>query len=233
MKYFLHDSNAFNDEKITQLFIKFGYEGVGLFYTILEKLAQQEKPVLTDVLKHQLKVGKKLNKIWLFMESIELISSNNGETFNEQLLNFSEKYQIKKQKNTERISQWRDNQKVIKNVTRYESVGNTSKVKESKVKEIKNKTDFEIFNLKSLCLYSAKEIGKHLKEDMYVLQVLENDLKLSREEIYKLIDRFLKDQALNLHRSFGEISKHLQNWAKKQEKETSGKLIYPGNINKK
>jgi len=99
--------------------------------------------------------------------------------------------------------------------------------------KIKNKTDFEIFNLKSLCLYSAEEIGKHLKEDMYVLQVLENDLKLSREEIYKLIDRFLKDQALNLHRSFGEISKHLQNWAKKQEKETSGKLIYPGNINKK
>jgi len=81
MKYFLHDSNSFNDEKVTQLYIKFGYEGLGLFYTILEKLALQEKPILTDVLKHQLKVGKKLNKIWLFMESIDLISSNNGETF--------------------------------------------------------------------------------------------------------------------------------------------------------
>jgi hypothetical protein len=43
MKYYLHDSNSFNDEKITELFIKFGYEGLGLFYTCLEKFAQQEK----------------------------------------------------------------------------------------------------------------------------------------------------------------------------------------------
>ena len=62
MKYFLHDSNAFNDEKITELYINFGYEGLGLFYTILEKLAGQEKPVKTLVLKKQLNVGKKLEK---------------------------------------------------------------------------------------------------------------------------------------------------------------------------
>ena len=67
MKYFLHDSNAFNDEKITLLFMEFGYEGLGLFYSILEKLAQQEKPVKTDVLKKQLFVGKKLEKCWKFM----------------------------------------------------------------------------------------------------------------------------------------------------------------------
>ncbi len=140
MKYFLHDSNAFNDEKVTQLFIKFGYEGVGLFYSILEKLAQQEKPILTDVLKHQLKVGKKLEKVWKFIEEIELISSNNGETFNEQLLNFSEKYQIKKEKNAERIKQWRENQKDKKNVTCNESVSNTPKVNKSKVKLSKYKT---------------------------------------------------------------------------------------------
>jgi len=70
MKYFLHDSNAFNDEKITELFLNFGYEGLGLFYTILEKLASQEKPIKTIVLKAQLKVGKKLEKCWLFMEQI-------------------------------------------------------------------------------------------------------------------------------------------------------------------
>lgn len=153
MKYFLHDSSSFDDEKITQLYIKFGYEGLGLFYTILEKLALQEKPVLTDVLKHQLKIGKRLNKIWCFMEEIGIISSNNGETFNKQLLNFSEKYQIKKQKNAKRISQWRKNQEDSESVTRYEHVRNTpkdniSKVKRSKVlnnlllSELKN-SDFE------------------------------------------------------------------------------------------
>ena len=154
MKYYLHDSNSFNDEKITQLFINFGYEGLGLFYTILEKLSQQEKPILTDVLKHQLKVGKKLDKCWKFMEEIELISSNNSETFNEQLLNFSKKYQIKKEKNTERIKQWRDNQRDAKNVTRYENVSNITKVNKSKV----NKSKVEVV------VTSATQLKKILDE---------------------------------------------------------------------
>jgi hypothetical protein len=55
MKYYLHDSNAFNDEKITELFINFGYEGLGLFYTILEKLSLQEKPVKTIGIKNTIK----------------------------------------------------------------------------------------------------------------------------------------------------------------------------------
>lgn len=144
MKYFLHDSNAFNDEKISELFINFGYEGLGLFYTILEKLASQEKPIKTIVLKSQLKVGKKLEKCWNFMETIGLISSNNGETFNEQLLKFSEKYKIKSEKNAKRISEWRNNQSVAKSVTHSEQDCNTPKVKESKVNEIEVKESKDI-----------------------------------------------------------------------------------------
>lgn len=133
MKYFLHDTSAFEDEKISELFIHFGYEGIGLFFTTLEKLAKQEKPVKTEVLKHQLNIGKRLEKCWKFMEEIGLISSSNGETFNEQLLNFSEKYKIKKEKNAKKISEWREKQTDTKNVTSYEPVCNQPKVKESKV----------------------------------------------------------------------------------------------------
>ncbi len=139
MKYYLHDSNSFNDEKITELYLQFGYEGLGLFYTILEKLALQEKPIKTKVLKHQLNVGKKLEKIWSFIEEIDLISSNNGDTFNKQLLNYSKKYQVSKEKNAKRILEWRENQVVSENVTSSEHVSNTDKVKESKVKESKVK----------------------------------------------------------------------------------------------
>lgn len=138
MKYFLHDTNAFQDEKITELFIGFGYEGVGLFYTILEKLAMQEKPIKTEVLKKQLFVGKKLEKCWKFLESSALISSNNGETFNENLMKFSEKFQIKKEKNRERISKWRENQALSENVTRYEQVCNKPKDNISKVNRIED-----------------------------------------------------------------------------------------------
>jgi len=134
MKYFLHDTSAFDDEKITELYMKFGYEGLGLFYTALEKLGKQEKPVKTDVLKAQLKIGKRLEKCWLFMEQIGIISSNNGESFNEQLLNFSEKYQIKKEKTREKVLQWRKRQEDIESVTGYVPKCNARKVKLSKVK---------------------------------------------------------------------------------------------------
>ena len=135
MKYFLHDTSSFDDEKVTMLYMKFGYEGLGLFYTALEKMAKLEKPVKTTVLKAQLRIGKRLEKCWTFMEEIGIIQSKNGETFNKELLNFSEKYQIKKEKTRKRVSEWRDRQDDEKDVTGYECVSNARKVKESKVKE--------------------------------------------------------------------------------------------------
>jgi len=139
MKYFLHDTSSFDDEKITQLYLKFGYEGLGLFYTLLEKIARQEKPIKTEVLKSQLRVGKKLEKCWKFMEEIGLISSTNGDTFNERLLNFSESYEIKKEKTKKRVAEWREKQRNTENVTSYESVSNAPKVKLSKEKKEINK----------------------------------------------------------------------------------------------
>jgi hypothetical protein len=137
MKYYLHDSNSFNDEKVTELYIKFGYEGLGLFYTMLEKFAAQEKPIKTQVLKKQLDIGKRLEKCWSFMEEIGLIQSLNGETFNERILNFAGKYKIKNKINAERVSQWRENQAVTKNVTHNVQECNADKVNRSKVKESK------------------------------------------------------------------------------------------------
>jgi hypothetical protein len=126
-----------DDEKVTELFKEFGYEGTGLFHAILEKLAKQEKPIKTSVLKYQLKVGKKLEKCWSFMESLGIISSNNGDTFNKQLLNYAEKYQIKKEKTAKKVAEWRKNQEDNENVTSYETPCNPPKGKESKVKESK------------------------------------------------------------------------------------------------
>jgi hypothetical protein len=154
MKYFLHDSNSFNDEKITELFMAFGYEGLGLFYTALEKFAQQEKPIKTAVLKKQLNIGKKLDKCWSFMETIGLISSNNGESFNKQLLKFSENYKIKKEKSAERLKQWRDNQQHTENETHFEHVRNASKVKISKVNRSKVKEYSNSNELNSLKKHS-------------------------------------------------------------------------------
>lgn len=211
MKYFLHDSNAFNDEKITELFISFGYEGLGLFYTILEKLAQQEKPIKTKVLKAQLKVGKKLEKCWCFMEKIELISSNNGETFNKQLINFSGKYAIKKEKNKKRISEWRDKQAYTENVTRYESVRNTPKVNKSKVKEYnidaaKAATQKRILDFKESLYPFCKPKGKY--ESNTVKEFFDYWSELNKSGTKMLWE---------LKPTF-EISKRLATWEKNENK---------------
>jgi hypothetical protein len=144
-----------DDEKVSELFKEFGYEGTGLFHAILEKLAKQEKPIKTDILKYQLKVGKRLEKCWSFMESLGIISSNNGDTFNKQLLNYAESYQIKKEKTAKKVSEWRENQKNKETVTGYETVSNPPKVKESKVKESK---------VNKISTDSLSENGKSLHE---------------------------------------------------------------------
>lgn len=138
MKYYLHDSNAFNDEKVSELFINYGYEGVGLFYVILEKLAAQEQPIKTEVLKSQLRVGKRLEKCWKFMESLGIISSNNGETFNERLIKNNEKFLIKREKNRKRIEKFRESKQKEENSNALRNAGVTPpKLNKSKVNKSK------------------------------------------------------------------------------------------------
>ena len=217
MKYFLHDSSSFNDEKITELYLEYGYEGLGLFYTILEKLALQEKPIKTNVLKHQLNVGKKLEKVWRFIEQIDLISSNNGETFNKQLLNFSKKYQVSKEKNAKRISEWRENQVVSENVTRSELVRNACKVKLSKVKEINNKEEFEIFwneyNKKVDKANTEKAWSKLTPEE--VQKILANvkfytlanpDLQYRKNPLTYLNGKCFNDEVINLKNPINQVA---------------------------
>lgn len=131
MRYYLHDTNAINDERVYELYLNFGYEGVGLFYVALEKIAQQEQPIKTKILKKQLNIGKRLEKCWSFMESLGILSSNNGETFNERILKFSKKYQIKKEKNRKRVANFREKQE---DVMRTKRVRNARKVNKSKIK---------------------------------------------------------------------------------------------------
>src|ERR1044072_1590127 len=137
MRYINHDTTAADDEKLAELFIHFGYEGYGLFWAAMEKIGKQEKPIKTAVLKKMLKVGKRLEKCWSFMEEIGLINTTNGETFNKNLLTYAGKYAIKKEKTAERVRQFRERQADTEAVTRYNQGCNADKVNESKVNESK------------------------------------------------------------------------------------------------
>lgn len=247
MKYYLHDSNSFNDEKVTELYIKFGYEGLGLFYTILEKFASQEKPIKTDVLKSQLNVGKKLQKCWDFMESLEIISSNNGETFNKQLLNYSQKYQIKKEKNKEKIKQWRENQLLTENVTSYEPPCNHPKVNKTKINKSKVNVldEAKLLSSYQLCLdFWLKEFrkdwsfngtqGKALKSIITKIDkiLIDSGKELTNEitlDFFKIVclklPDWFKDKDLNVIDSkFNEILTQIKN--KKNGQTTTSQSIF-------
>lgn len=222
MKYFLHDTSSFDDEKVTELYLKFGYEGLGLFYTTLEKIGKQEKPVKTEVLKAQLRVGKKLNKCWDFMEEIGLLSSNNGETFNKQLLNFSEKYQIKKEKTREKVLQWRKKQEDKENVTSYRSECNEPKVKESKVKEIKKNIYSDFYD-------SQIELSGNNENYLKVVKALygENNLKVPLNVLLKMptqlsFSQFEKIWFLKEKYKFSiiQILEKMQDWGNPKKRTT-------------
>ena len=144
------------DEKVTELFINFGYTGTGLFFAILEKIAFAESPVSENILIFQLKIkGKKLLEIYSFLFKIELLFKQKDKVFNENVLKVAEKYKINKEKNKIRVSEWRENQANNENVTHYEHVRNTDVTLVNKIKENKRK-EKEIY----------KENNKENKEEI-------------------------------------------------------------------
>jgi hypothetical protein len=163
MKYYLHSTSYIEDEKVAELYIEHGYEGVGLFYVLQEKLSKHEKPMKTTVLKHQLKVGKKLEKIWKFLEEIELISSNNGETFCEESLNNTEIFKDKNEKTKIRVAKFRENQRLKKEVTRNDTQSNAPKETELEL----TKPKLDIINNISVELRSTYDNLPKTKESIF------------------------------------------------------------------
>jgi len=138
------------------------------------------------------------------MENIELIHSNNGETFNKQLMNFSEKYKIKKETNAKRVSEWRKNQEDIKNVTHYESVRNNCKVKESKVKE--NKEVISIEKRKENFILGIDNYKDKYQKDML------NDFYNWWSELDSKSNKMRFEK-----QDFFEVGKRLATWKKRLE----------------
>lgn len=132
------------DEKITELYINYGYAGTGLFFAILEKIAFAESPVSEKILLFQLQIkGKKLMKIYSFLFETELLLKKKGEVFNEKVLEVSKKYQTKKESVRKRVSEWRDNQECNKNVTLYKKECNADVTPLNKTKLNKTKLNKE------------------------------------------------------------------------------------------
>ena len=138
--YFSHDCNARTDEKILKLRAKFGWEGYGIFWAIIETLAETTDGYfdLDDEaiggLSLSVGVAKdKLKEILDYLIKIKLLSTNNSQFFSVRLLEHIElrkSFVIAGRKGAE--SRWKN-----KGANRGANRG--ANAKERKGKEIKGK----------------------------------------------------------------------------------------------
>ncbi len=206
MKYFLHNTNAFNDDKICELFDVYGYEGLGLFYTILERIGAQEKPIKINVLKRQLQIGKKLERIWNFLVKINLISCINDEVFNERILLHSKKYQIKNEKNRENVKKFRE-----QNIVNQQHCTNRKSLRNDSVIHTKRhcNADKEINVINKECKAIA---APSIIDENRVYTLLRTDTRSS------IPDRIIKDEAKKFIKKYngqpiGSLSSLISTWA--------------------
>jgi hypothetical protein len=161
------------------------------------------------------------------MEEIGLILTKDGDTFNEQLLNFSGKYAIKKEKTRKRISEWREKQADTENVTRYKSVRNTDKVKESKVKESKERD-----SAAKIAATQARIL--HFKESLYPFTknkggIYPADMVKDFFNYWSELNPSGTKMKWEMQKTF-EISKRLITWEKNEYKfNNNGKATEPTN----
>jgi hypothetical protein len=144
------------------------------------------------------------------MIEIGLISLQNDEVFNGNLLNFAENYQIRKEKNREKIKNWRDNQDNTKNVTSYEPDCNGIKVKESKV-------NGNTVNIKDYDL-PIKNFETDLLNEFTRTELMATELNTTPEILSIMKKKFIKETLITnqLYKEFDDVIKHFYHWSKKQ-----------------
>ncbi len=145
--YFPHDSNAQHDEKILQLRSKFGWEGYGLYWAIIEKLRDSYDynlkmasiPGIALSLSHpQATLDEMLNLCF----EIGLLSKTNDSFYSESL---SRRMHMIDEKR-ERFREFgRIGGKISSQARATLKLPSSSKVKESKVKNTTPNKEFEVF----------------------------------------------------------------------------------------
>ncbi len=135
--YFSHDYNARNDEKILELRAEYGAEGYGIFWMIIETMAENNNAGLQKCLIGGLSLSYgiakgKLSAIIDTSLKIELFYENEGFIFSKRLITHKESIKEYKKERSESgkigaDKRWGKNGSAI---------ANDSKGKETKVKEM-------------------------------------------------------------------------------------------------
>lgn len=178
--YFPHDSNARNDEKCMYIIGKYGLEGYGLYWVLIESMHEQNDGKLTCSLMSGLAFRWKveitmLEQFYNDAITIGLFVTDGDKFWSERVIRNKQLFEEKRQKRSEAgklgmQKRWASNNAVITMdntvITKYNK-GKESKVKQSKVDEIKTYLFNYTENNELIdALNSFVEMRKHIKKPM-------------------------------------------------------------------
>lgn len=152
--YFSHDSNARRDEKILQLRAKFGWEGYGLYWAIIETLRESSDYSFSSNAKAGLAISlnttkEKLNDILKICFDTELLIEKDGRFFSESLMLRMEQIDEKRRKRAEAGRKGGIAKAMVK---QNPNNAKAKPSKEKKVKEKKVKKDYKAFKHLSISI---------------------------------------------------------------------------------
>lgn len=160
--YFSHDYNARNDPKILELRSEYGLEGYGLYWCLIETMAEDKNGVVIASLIGGLSIGygipkNKLMEIINFMVKLNLLQEQNGTIYSKRLLEHKMKRKHLSDKGREgAIKKW---EKI--NNDRHP---NSPPIGDANAKERKGNKNKEKENNRGFIKPTTQEIADYCKE---------------------------------------------------------------------
>ena len=163
--YFPHDSNARNDIKLIKVRAKYGYEGFGIYFALIELLFSEDNKLCVDDFE-TLAFGLNCNADILkdIILNFDLFIVDDNCFYSKRLDNTLDEINKRSLKASENAKKrWYNATAMLPH-----SNGNASKVKESKVNKTKlNKIEDRIHEFKN-SVYSHKDFDNKDKEDFFL-----------------------------------------------------------------
>lgn len=170
--YFSHDYNARNDPKILELRSEYGLEGYGLYWCLIETMAEDTNGVVVASLIGGLSVGygipkNKLMEIINFMVGVGLLQEHNGTIFSKRLLEHKKKRKHLSDKGREgALKKWKNSIPISDPNSIPNGDGNAKERKEKEIKEKENKNRFVKPTTQEIADY-CKERGNNVQPSVF------------------------------------------------------------------
>ncbi len=172
--YFIHDYNAHTDPKTEKLIFEMGWEGYGLFWAIIEKLAQETGTwkMQKDYKRIAFALHSQEDKIKKIVENYELFLHTEKMFWSKRLhTHFQHRRGLSAKRRKAAESRWKQGEPSDANAMQVHSKCNAIKGKERKGKEMKEKDIniekiYQTYPLKK----SKKEALKAIEKAYCVLQ---------------------------------------------------------------